>query len=142
MTMIYSTYVNFFFRKSQNSPLNIPLASQIQGSRTASRTSTDPTEFAFTFAELEPEHNGGTWKADDPAPKTNPSGKSRRVIALALLGTTPAVMTASKKKSSRGSRCARLRRSTETLLSGSAMPLLCGEQATGWLLPPRGGGEW
>jgi len=65
------------------------------------------------------------------------------VIAEALLGTTtPPAMTASKKKSSRGSRCARLRRSTETLLSGGAMPLLCGEQATGWLLPPRGGGEW
>ena len=29
--MISSTYVNFSFRKSQNSPLNIPLASQIQG---------------------------------------------------------------------------------------------------------------
>jgi hypothetical protein len=89
---------------------------------------------------------GGTWKAEDPAPKTNPSGKSRRVIAEALLGTTMAA--ASKKTSSRGSKlCTRSRRSTaELLMSGGAMPspsavcTLCTAEET--LLLPRGGDAW
>jgi hypothetical protein len=43
-----------------------------------------------------------TWKAEDPAPKTNPFGKSCRVSAEASLVATP-TMTAKEKSGSRRS---------------------------------------
>jgi hypothetical protein len=80
-----------------------------------------PRVLDFTHEESESDtRRYRTWKAEDPAPKTNPSGKSRRVIAEALLG---AMTTArSKTGSSRRVPCARSRRSTPKLLGG-AMPL-------------------